>query len=92
MSPILQSLLMSICLAQNETKCGLSTLTAALWCLTTEVLLTLSGPHAQHVEPGGEATGDGEVANLDKAAPLVILDYNSAHHSLELERELYRHD
>ena len=58
-------------------------LAGALWRLTGEVLLALSSPHAQHVEPGGEATGHGEVANLDKAAPLVILDYNSAHHSLE---------
>ena len=63
-------------------------LTAALWRLTVEILRSLSSPHAQHVEPGGEAAGHGEVANLDEAAPLVILDQNSAHHSLEWEREL----
>ena len=32
---------------------------------------------------GSEATGDGDVTNLDEAAPLVILDQNSAQHSLE---------
>lgn len=48
-----------------------------------EVLLTLTSLHPQDVEAGSEATGDGDVTDLDKAAPLVILDQNSAQHSLE---------
>ena len=45
--------------------------------------MTLSSLHPQDVEAGSEATGDGDVADLDEAAPLVILDQNSAQHSLE---------
>ena len=48
-----------------------------------EVLLTLSGLHPQDVEAGSEATGDNDVADLDEADPLVILNQNYAQHSLE---------
>ena len=45
--------------------------------------MTLSGLHPQDVEAGSEATGDNDVADLDEADPLVILNQNYAQHSLE---------
>ena len=50
--------------------------------LTPLVLPGHVTPHANDVEAGGEATGDSDVANLDQAAPLVILNQNPAQHCL----------
>ena len=31
-----------------------------------------AGPHPQDVEAGGQAAGDGDVANLDEASLLIV--------------------
>ena len=47
-------------------------------------------PHAHDVEAGGEATGDSDVANLDQATPLIVLNQNPAQHGLGIRKIIAR--
>ena len=54
------------------------------------VLPSCLSPHAHDVEAGGEATGDSDVANLDQATPLVILNQNPTQHGLGVGKIIAR--